>query len=358
MLRTELQQALSEVLLGLDQSGMFKLFESEQMRTKSPDERVKIAVLEIFKQYLQVYERFGNTERKIMEILKLDVLNKVDLWTMLMGDEGFRHGKAHDIYLNLLFTKRNLPKILDLLERDTDRIPRESESSKEEAGDLAQLTAIVIEEKEFSTPERLILMLEALEGLYQASAQVLKCDISSLSVLSCDSGSDKSFDFLGVAKVIQCVKEIILSFWDRVVYFREDKTEKQLDLIANSLPILKTISDMKTRREIEPESAELLKKQVIESVRKFANAGTTIPEIEKFTTFNPRQLMKPERKLLVAAAQSTQEEEPKKPSTQPPGEIDDPEFQEYMEQMSADFLRRRNEAKKDREDPPDQTEDR
>ena len=247
---------------------------------------------------------------------------------------------------------------MDLLERDTDRIPRESESSKEEAGDLAQLTAIVIEEKEFSTPERLILMLEALEGLYQASAQVLKCDISSLSVLSCDSGSDKSFDFLGVAKVIQCVKEIILSFWDRVVYFREDKTEKQLDLIANSLPILKTISDMKTRREIEPESAELLKKQVIESVRKFANAGTTIPEIEKFTTFNPRQLMKPERKLLVAAAQSTQEEEPQKPSTQPPGEIDDPEFQEYMEQMSADFLRRRNEAKKGREDPPDQTEDR
>lgn len=48
-------------------------------------------------------------------------------------------------------------------------------------------------------------------------SQVLGKKGDDLSVIGCDSGSDKSFDFLGAAEIVNCVKDIILSFWNKVV---------------------------------------------------------------------------------------------------------------------------------------------
>lgn len=206
--------------------------------------------------------------------------------------------KFGHIEADLAFFEQHVPKILHLLARESDNICTKMESGIE--SECVRLNVIVIEDTNISTPSRLLLMLEAVQGLYEAAAAISGQSSRDICVLSCDSGSDKSFDFIGLAKVMQCVKEIILSFWDKVVYFREDKTGKQLELIANSLPILERITVMKDDGMLEPERAELLRRQVVQSVMKFADAGVTIPEIEDFTTFSPRQLLHPAPKLLVA----------------------------------------------------------
>ncbi len=344
MLRTELKTAVNNVLITMEKIDLVALIESLLGHGEKQVE--KGHPLAVFREYLKIYEKFGNAEKEILEILQLCFLNDVQLWTMLVREEEVGQQSAvSELYGSLKFAQDHLPKLLALLKRDTDDISERLDSKAEGEQKRAVLTTIVIEERDLSTPERLILLFQSIEGLYGAAAQVLNGEASGLSVVSCDSGSDKSFDFLGVAKIMQCVKEIILSFWDRVVYFREDKTDRRLELIANSLPIIEQITNMHTNGQLEPERAELLKRQVIESINKFAKAGVTIPEIEKYTKFNPRQLMKPERKLLGAPR-----EEPGKKAEQPPEkakelphEIDDPEFQKYMEKMASDFHRRHKE---------------
>lgn len=129
--------------------------------------------------------------------------------------------------------------------------PAREGAGKPRSDGLAVLSVIVIEERQLSTPERLILTLESVDGLYRACAQILGEFETSIAVSACDSGSDKSFDFLGIASVVVCVKEVVLSFWDKVVYFREDKTGRRLELIAESLPILERVAKM---RESTPSS--------------------------------------------------------------------------------------------------------
>lgn len=153
-------------------------------------------------------------------------------------------------------------------------------------------------------------VFESIQGFYEVSADILHLNQNTISVISCDSGSDKAFDFLGLAKAIEMVKETIIAFWNKLVFFREDKSGRQLELIAESLPIIEKINQMHTNGSIEPEKAELLRRKVFNCLDKFSKSGSTIPEIEQYTVINPRQLMRPEPKLLVAHFETNSLENP------------------------------------------------
>jgi hypothetical protein len=351
MLRREILRATSNVLAALEESRLTSLFDS--VANKKDRNRI----LSLFTGYIKLHDKLGDTEKRILSVLNLDCLSDVKFWTELITTEDedmTEHCYDHDVFHSIHFAQEHLPKILKLIERKSDAKAADNEKPKTNtsADELGLLSVTVIEDREKSTPERLVLVLQSIDGLYRACACLAGEQETGLCVESCDSGSDKAFDFLGVAKVVEFVKEIILSFWDRVVYFREDKTGRRLELVAQSLPILDQISEMKEAGKLEPERAELLKRQIVDSVTKFGTAGATIPEIDRATFHNPRQLMKPEPKLLV---------EPKHPQSEPsmkeetgddtPSQIEDPEFEKYMETMAKDFFKRRGQSCNDNNNP-------
>lgn len=338
MLRTEMNAGLKNILDALEKSEVSEVLESAVRREGNIEKNVALGA---YVRYMQLFQKFGRVERSLLKTLDLESIHEIGLWaTIIASDESSSRTDIHQVYNNMRFFQNHVPKILHLLERETDTWPEKAGAAGQ--AELAMLNVIVIEDKKTSAPSRIVLMLEAVQGLYEAAAAVVEQPLGDLCLVSCDSGSDKSFDFLGLAKIVQCVKEVVLSFWDKVVYFREDKTGKRLELIATSLPILESISDMKDAGKIESERAEILRRQVIQSVTKFAEAGVTIPEIEGFTTFNPRQLMRPEPKLLVAAKTDTSlpetaEEKAKTEAEEPL----DPELQKYLDKMAKDFLKKR-----------------
>lgn len=338
MLRNDIRRATAEVLLTLEETNLLPVLKSFLKESESRDAG---ALLLAFRRYATRYEGFGESEKQLIAIMELSFLNDVDFWSSLVSEAKVRSPDNYGRYESIKFFQEHLPKLLSLVERESDGISESRKKGKERKGSgLSRLSLTVIEDHQLSSPERLVLALESIDGLYRACAQLVDESEGDLCVIACDSGSDKSFDFLGVAKVVECVKQVILSFWDKIVYFREDKTGRRLELVAQSLPILDEIASMKESGKLEPERAELIKKQVIESVTKFAAAGVTIPEIENFTVFDPRQLMKPEPKLLVAPRQAVGEagkgeEESKEPGAR---QINDPEFQEYMARMAREFL--------------------
>lgn len=338
MLRREIRDGIQNVLQAIDASGIPLILQAHLTREKRADAE---ACLGSFAKYMRAIEGFGPVERKILEVLDLEILHDLKLWEILL-QENERGPELHSVFSSVRFAVEHLPKIATLYAREDDRV-----LSKEEKKHSTRsiITAVVMEDRASSSPERLVLVLESISGLYDACADIHNEKGGDLAVISCDAGSDKSFDFLGLAKIVDCVKQVILSFWDKVVYFREDKTGKQLELIANSLPILDQIAGLKQAGKLEPEKAELLKRQVVESITKFARAGVTIPEVEQFTVYNPRQLMQPERKLLRAGGQveSAEKERGGKAKTREDmSELGDPEFQKFMEKMARKFLSKKS----------------
>ncbi len=122
---------------------------------------------------------------------------------------------------------------------------------------------------------------------------------SDLSVLACDSGSDKSFDFLGIAKLMEEVRKLVVAIWDRRVFFRHMHVSQCVGLIAESLPVIEHIHKLKESGALGPEQAELLKRRTIESATKFLESGAIIAEMDVNATQSPRMLMRPEPKLLT-----------------------------------------------------------
>jgi hypothetical protein len=345
MLRTEINQAIQKVLHALEDSAIEAVMTLATEREDSKRKGGRTEVLSSFAKYMQASLQFGVPEKEILKILDLEDLSDLGMWEVLLTGEE-KHPVLFHLTSSVRFALLYLPKLLQLLDREVDSLRAREKKGKDSNQSI--LTVVVLEDHGFSSPQRLVLALEAITGLYDSCAALEGEKGGNLSVLACDSGSDKSLDFLGLAKVVSCVKEVILSFWDKVVYFREDKTGKQLELISNSLPILERLAEMRASQKLEPEQAELIKRQIVDSITKFGQAGVTIPEIEDRTVFNPRQLMRAEQKLLIAPETADDQQGEKTTDQTPKKEIDipldDPEFQKLLERTTREFVAQRHKA--------------
>ena len=195
------------------------------------------------------------------------------------------------------------PSVAALLRQD--HINYSHESSQEEIAvstdESRQILTVILPEnhREISSPERLIKALDSIQLFYNVFAKLEDVDSSELSIAAIDSGSDKSFDFLGAAQLMSSVKELIIELWDRIVFYRERKLHEKLDLVAKSLPILERINALEKEDKMGKEQCELLRRAIIDGANKFISSGAIIPEFQKNNYHNPRELMAPEAKLLV-----------------------------------------------------------
>lgn len=176
---------------------------------------------------------------------------------------------------------------------------------KQAAGaEYTKLTVIVIEEEgQFSRPERLIEVLSGVVALYENCARIEGVTSSHLTVLACDSGSDKSFDFLGFAKVMEQVKEIFIALWDRVVFYKEKKLSSQIEVVAQGLPVLAKLTELESTEILGREEAEIIRRGILDGCGRILRAGAIIPEIHAHSSHNPRVLMAAEKMLLMPPAE-------------------------------------------------------
>jgi hypothetical protein len=265
---------------------------------ETPKEPIE-SLLRALKSYSIRAHNFSPVARELSDIFSLTRFEDPAYWANLVATQGrMSVSRSLDV---INFATRFLPKIADMIQQEPLRVITESSKNEDKIfADKRVLSIIVIEDKNrFSSPTRLIEVLQSVSDLYEACAIKLEMSANDLSVIACDSGSDKSFDFLGAAKVIECVKEIILSLWDRIVFFREKQLSQRIDLIAEALPVIDQIGNLERENKLGREQAEILRRKILGGVSKFIESGAMIPEIEGRTHFNPRSLMAPEPKLLV-----------------------------------------------------------
>jgi len=300
--REVIVRAVKRVLDDLTSNGVDEMVEQaiEKMHKRPEKTEVPLISLGVFQKYSVATAGYGESERAIARILGFEPLFRAETWEDLSRTPD--PGPWFQIANHLRFAKTNLPKILDLfvqetaasLRERTDKLPRELRGK-------AAITFILPEEEhEYSSPARLIAALEAVADLYSVFSTLEEQSESGLIVLACDSGSDKSFDFLGIAKLMEEIRKLVIAIWDRRVFYRHMHASQCIGMIAESLPVIERIEGLKQSGALQPEEAELLKRKALKGATQFLESGIYIDDMASEGRPSPRQLMRPEPKLLVA----------------------------------------------------------
>jgi hypothetical protein len=302
MRKADLINGVDQVVRALSESGLeLPLVEVARLgyrREPVPGELLT-RLLGALRDYGLRANRFTRPGRLVAEALGVTALEHADTWSLLIAAEN-RAQEAFSFAERVRFATQHLPAFSELLGQGG--IPAlDALRRGEEAGGQALLVVQVIEApRRFSTPARLATLLDSLDLLYGACATLHGAQPNGLSVVGCDSGSDKTFELMGAAPVIAAVRDLIVSVWDRVVFFRALPAAQRYRQAAESLPVLDLVRERLDAGEMAPEQAELLRRRIVEGTGKFLVSGATIPELQERAYANPRTLMAPAPKLLSA----------------------------------------------------------
>lgn len=309
MRREPLYAAIEEVGTALRASRLAHSFGELLLPAASDDlNRRRAAALSGLKQYVISAQRYSDSARELSRILKLEQLEETELWLEVLSLGQAPERRLREWQQRIQFVEEELPRVAGLFRPEALRALMEPAGDEEPVfTDDALLTVIVIErERQYSSPRRLTEVFESVSLLYDACAEIEDVPAGHrLTVLSCDSGVDKSFDFLGSAAAIETAKEVLLSLWDSVVLHRGHKLANRLELIARDLPVIQRIRDLEEHGKLAPEQAEGLRRRISEAAAKFISGGAMIPEIERLS-YSPRELMAPslERTEATGSADS------------------------------------------------------
>lgn len=258
------------------------------------------AVLEAFQKYSRLSGTFNDNEKKLVSIFHLDELEKISFWQIIIAGDTTEYEKIHEINQRVSVLITYVSDMLKLIEPEGISFSHGNNLQSEISRGKEMLTIVLPEEgNKFSTPSRLVNAIESVELLYSVCARLDGDSENDLAIVAIDSGSDKSFDFIGAAKIVECVKETIIALWDRIVFYRERQQSERLDLVEKSLPLIERINKLEKEESLSGEQAEIFRRNVLLGIHKFASSGIIIPELNLVSSHSPRKLMAPEPKLLV-----------------------------------------------------------
>ncbi|MDX2301175.1 MAG: hypothetical protein NW226_00185 [Microscillaceae bacterium] len=295
MRRADIIQGVSNLNKVLTQSKLlesFKLlrnFESDNPKASFNFEELLISL----NNYSIHYNHLGEVEKVIIKIMGLEGLEDPKKWAQLIYNPDKKSELSH--------LTRNMENTLLLLPRITDLISREFDMNNMSKNNQKDVICLILPEEtgSYSSPERLSKALDSINIFYKACAEMQGLHSDDLSVVSLDSGKDKSIDFIGNAAVIKAVKDIIISIWHNALYYSDKPFAERTELIKQSLPVIGKIEDKKMKQEIGSEQAEIYKRNIAQAAEKFLSAGALIEELEKEGSRDPRNLLSPEPKLLI-----------------------------------------------------------
>lgn len=209
MRRADLINGAATVRAAIEHCEIFPIIEKMMDRrhnTKAEAGGFNSDLLIALQRYSLSEAKFGKVERQIALIMGLEHLANPKFWPQLLIVE--QGPPVFEIRRALYHFRDFLPKFLNLIEQDFVEVMKHNPNkAPSNFQGKALVTVIIVEEKDsFSNPRRVIETLEAMELFYNA-VSILNGESAEqkMILLACDSGSDKSFDFLGLAKLVEMV---------------------------------------------------------------------------------------------------------------------------------------------------------
>ena len=298
MTRQQIIAAASQISSAIEKAGILQMANPKGEKLALQD------FLKAFKDYNILAEKFSEGAVFLEKELKLYALREPDPWIEIANGETLEPGNP---LLNANGVLATLSAFTNLL---SDNV-----AGGEIAEDQEVLSLIMIEDGtplKF-TPRRVSEAIDGILSLYEACAGMQNHNINSISVVNCDSGNNMVFDFLGSKKVIISVKELILSIWERVIFYRDRALQEKISSITHSLPILENIAELEINNSITSDDAERIRKAIVKGVTNFLSSGSIISEIKMRSSLDFQQI----RELSPPSMLTFEDQETRTPNSSP-----------------------------------------
>lgn len=303
MRRVELVRAVRNVLHALRVSRVHDALQETGRGAR--DAPAREALLTALRAYTVLSADFGDAERRVLTAMDLEALDDPAWWARIVGGaEDETRRAAATMAQAIRMAGSYLPRLVGLVGNEALRRGAGGVAPPPVGEDGMALLEVVLigGERQRSTPLRLMTTLESIWLLYDVAATLAGVPADTLSVAAADGDENLSYDFLGRAPAVAGVKEILVSVWDRVVFYRGRQVEVRGEMIERSVPVINRIARLREAGEVGPEQAELMRRRVVAGVKKFLEAGCTIPEIEASERHEARELLAPSPRLLTGGA--------------------------------------------------------
>ncbi len=315
MLRSELMQATVDLRTLIDRLKLLDVLQSSFQKARI-DGQIPLTTFS----KLEAWNATASpAARKLVSIFELDELFSPLFWTHLIRGADASTGnlpreKIIDVFTSVRFTREKAPLIVAMLTRDGDP-PLTEQAAATTEPDASHVIRVMMTEDagESSTPERVIEVMKSLTELYTALAILHGKVENGLSVIGCDSGSTKVFDFRGSGELIREIKNLIIDTYREVAFRKENKDAINLENAAKRLAILERVAELRDKEVLSHEAAGRIERGITLGLTKFFNAGLMIPEIHAIQLPEPETLLRPEGKYLLSP-----------PSDSPPAEAAPP----------------------------------
>lgn len=341
MRRETLINALSRIRSDLIECQFVELFQMfiDSRRASKEDGQIPSSLFSSFQKYIEKTSSYSSTENYILDVLELKDLKSSEWW------HRFAISPEPSIYWimsnNVNFAINHIPKLIKLFhQKGVEEAVSAENLTAINREDLESFSVIIIEEEdENSRPERLIQCLNSVSLIYSAISEIKNINSSSLVVLSCDSGSDKSFDFLGVADVVREVRKCFAGIFSYRLLNRQVQASANIELVAQALPVISEIEIMRKNGALTGEQADRLRHNLLKGAGQFLDCGAVTSDMDDQLAV-PRLVMRPEPKLLSGpvAPESTEGSHSKVDTgdtAKSPEQLTDAELQRMRELLAA-----------------------
>ena len=276
MTRAQIIASAEQITEAIESAGISDIADGSKERMTLQD------YLLSFKQYNILAEQFSEGALFLEKELGFSQLRDPDPWITMSKQADLEDNHPLNDLKGVVSTINSIINLLKFQEEE-----QETDVNKE----ILTLVVLEPENNDYSSPKRISDSIDSITLLYEACARLQNQHFDDLKVISCDSGKDKLFDFRGNVLLIGAVKELVLSIWERVIFYRNRNLQERISLLTHSLPALDIITEYEMSGQFSTNEGELTRTALIDGVKKFLSSGAVIQEIRERIPFDERSLM-------------------------------------------------------------------
>jgi hypothetical protein len=309
MLRQQFVNDTTHLLIKLKETSVQDLLNIVTMTIREDKTPIEVStILSTYSQLNSLLSSMTNTQLKIVDVFGIREIFSEEFWANIIQASRKEQNKERDILHQIWSIHDKLrifvsfaPPIIALLDQRDEKLEKVSRYVNFRNAEISNITIVLPEESDQNSDiSRVAKCIDSVERLYKVICRIENEGRTDLIFSSCDSGSDKSFDFLGISKCVSEFRQLILELWDRIVFNRHRQLDKSFDTLVNGMSVLEKLSRLRDEQKIDPETHELMKRDLISGLRSFVSAGAIIPEMNETHRENPRSIAQSEMVLLEA----------------------------------------------------------
>lgn len=139
--------------------------------------------------------------------------------------------------------------------------------------------------------DRLEEILPEIRLLYVELCTIFDVSEKGLRILYLDSGSGLTINIKGDAKIVDSMRRLFISVWDKIRFRKTEDFTRSLEALDSSLDILEKINEKKSRGVINDEDARRMSHLVSAHTLSLFEKGATLREIQKNETISNQALL-------------------------------------------------------------------